>query len=230
MPIQLEESEQKLFDECNKYIIDLKKNIREIDKKESKIFDSVKITQEMAKKAHELHMLLKKRGIEIKHSKIMLRNRGVSPDNIEELKKINCIDGFIISSSEDLLNFIQNPNEEHQDTTLNNKFDFDFYSRRWGSFDHYTITRINEGWAFKGSNLEGIENSNKEGKPGLFTILNHDSVCYPAKIGKLFEWLWNRAADGATKDEVQQAISDIGKWISICEKNTPTTDLFREYL
>ena len=50
---------------------------------------------EMTLKAHELHMSLRARGLEPKHSKQMLRNRGVKPTNMEFYFHVHSVEDLI---------------------------------------------------------------------------------------------------------------------------------------
>ncbi len=170
---------------------------------------------EMAELAHKLHMSLKMRGYEPKHHRYMLENRGVPTEDIEFYNHIHPV--------EDLLAFINNTdaNNDPEDSTIGLKFGFKIYTRRWGHYDTYTIKRTNNGWFFSGQNVYMSGDCDKDGKPFIFNTLEHDLVSYPYNIGELFEWIWQKAADGLDKDEVQKAIDDIAEWISTCEINTP---------
>lgn len=97
----------------------------------------------MAETAHELHMSLKSSGYEPKHHKYMLENRGVSVEDMEFYNHIHPVD--------DLLKFIDdvNANDDPEDTTVGEKFNLRIYTRRWGHYDHYSMTRTKNGWNFK---------------------------------------------------------------------------------
>lgn len=169
----------------------------------------------MAEAAHKLHMQLRARGIEPQHHKYMIENRGVPVDNLEFYNHLHPV--------EDLIAFVKDSdaNNDPEDSTLNVEFNFNVYTRRWGHYDYYRIVRTNTGWRIKGASVFGDGECDKSGKPFLESFLNHDTVCYPAQIGEFFEWAWKMAADGATKEEIQQGLDDLGEWISICEKSTP---------
>lgn len=97
----------------------------------------------MAETAHELHMSLKSSGYEPKHHKYMLENRGVSVEDMEFYNHIHPVD--------DLLKFIDdvNADDDPEDTTIGEKFTLRIYTRRWGHYDHYSMTRTKNGWNFK---------------------------------------------------------------------------------
>ena len=178
-------------------------------------FDIVQLYDEMSKVAHKLHMSLKERGFEPKHHKYMLENREVSPDTVEFYKHIHPVD--------DLLAFIEDTdaNNDPEDTTIGSKFSLKIYTRRWGHYDTYKITRTENGWNFEGLTSALSGECERNGREVLNGILDHDSVCYPEKINDFMEFLWNEAEQGLSKSEVQEALDMIGKWISVCEMNTP---------
>lgn len=171
--------------------------------------------KEMAETAHELHMSLKSSGHEPKHHKYMLENRGVAVEDVEFYNHIHPVD--------DLLKFIDdvNANDDPEDTTIGEKFTLRIYTRRWGHYDHYSMTRTENGWNFQEMLISNCGECEKDGSPNLCTALEHDSVCYPKQIGKFFEYLWEQASEGLTAQEVQECFDMLGEWISSCEMNTP---------
>lgn len=178
-----------------------------------------KLYTNMGKTAHELHMSLKEGGHEPKHHKYMIENRECQPDDKCFYEHIHPV--------QDLLAFIDDvhANDDPEDTTIGQTFIMKVYTRRWGHYDHYKITRTETGW-----DIEAIVTSytcDKSAGIGLNKLLAHDSVCYPEKINIFFEWLWDRAAeDGLSKTEVQKAINQLGKWISECEMSAPRNGVF----
>jgi hypothetical protein len=179
--------------------------------------------REMAKLAHELHMELKNRGIEPKHHKYMLENRGVPVEDIEFYNHIHPV--------EDLIAFIEDPdaNADPEDSTIGEKFRFKIYTRRWGHYDTYTLKRTENGWEFESVQVSNSGKCDKSGTPYVFNALDHDLVSYPKNIGELLEWVWVKASEGLNKDEVQIAIDDIAEWISMCERSVPR-GIFEELL
>ncbi len=169
----------------------------------------------MAKIAHDLHMSLKSSGYEPKHHKYMIENRGVPVESIEFYNHIHPVD--------DLLKFVDdvNANDDPEDTTIGIKFTLRIYTRRWGHYDHYYITRTEDGWKFEGMFVSNYGNCGKDCRPNLYQALKHDSVCYPKQIGEFIEYLWEQAAEGLTTEEVQDCFDMLGEWISSCELNTP---------
>lgn len=171
--------------------------------------------EEMASKAHELHMKLKARGCEPKHHKYMYKNRRVPADEKEFYNHLH--------PTQDLIAFINNPNanDDPADSTLGVEFEFRIYTRRWGHYDTYTLMRTDDGWKIKGAGVFMKEDADKGGNPVLFEALQHDGVSYPYNIDELLKWLWHKASEGAEKEDLQKAINDLAEWISICEKSTP---------
>lgn len=175
---------------------------------------------EMSKLAHKLHMSLKNRGYEPKHHSYMLENRGVPVTEIEFYNHIHPV--------QDLLAFIDNTdaNNDPEDSTIDVKFQFKIFTRKWGHYDVYTMKRIASGWNIKGCFYPG--ECNKKGEPFLLDSFEYERVSYPYNTGELLEWLWDKAAAGLDKKEVQTAMDDIAQWISICEINSPR-GIFEDY-
>lgn len=168
----------------------------------------------MGKTAHELHMSLKNRGIEPKHHAYMIKNRGYQPEELEFYRHIHPV--------EDLLDFIKdiNANDDPSDVTIGIEFNMKIYVRRWSGEDTYRIKRTESGWHVEYLGIGG--DCDKTGSPYLFMNLDHDGVCYPAQLGEFMEWLWDKAAEkGLKENEVQEAINQIGTWISLCEEHMP---------
>ncbi|PEU18957.1 MULTISPECIES: hypothetical protein [unclassified Bacillus (in: firmicutes)] len=177
--------------------------------------ESSRIMEEMGAYAHLLHMLLKSQGNEPVHHRYMINNRGMSPDNIEFYKHIH--------PTEDLLAFIDNvhANDDFADKTVDHEFNFKVFTRRWGNGDIYKIKRTETGWHI--DFLSYVGDCNKAAQPLLFEAFIHDSINYPEALPGYFEWLWQRAKEeGLNHEEVQQALDQLAKWVSICEKNSPS--------
>lgn len=178
-----------------------------------------KLYTDMGRVAHELHMSLKEDGHEPKHHKYMIENRECQPDNELFYEHVHPV--------QDLLAFIDDvhANDDPEDKTIGQKFIMKVYTRRWGHYDHYEITRTETGWDVKAP--INSYSCDKCAEDGLNKLLAHDSVCYPEKINTFFEWLWDRAAeDGLSKKEVQKAINQLGEWISECEMSAPRGGVF----
>lgn len=173
-----------------------------------------KIYTEMASSAHKLHISLKERGFEPVHHQYMIKNRGIKADDPKFYDHIH--------PTEDLLEFLKdvNANKDPEDQTIGVDFTFNVYSRRWGHKDHYRLKRTSTGWGFNFNSYNGL--CEKDGKPLLFTSLNHDSINYPEELPGYIEWVWQRASeDGLTRIQVQQALDELADWVSLCESNTP---------
>lgn len=172
--------------------------------------------------AHRLHMLLKKRGLEPRHHRYMVKNRGMQPDDPEFYKHIH--------PTEDLLKFLDDPsaNDDPEDQTIGETFEFRVYSRRWGHEDTYRLTRTGEGWRIRF--MEPPLDCDKGGRPYVFQQLDHDSIVYPRDLDGFFEWLWERAREkGLSKERVQEAITQLADWVSQTERSVPGGDVWRGY-
>ena len=181
--------------------------------------DACRLYDEMARKAHELHMSLKDSGHEPKHHKYMIENRGCTPDDVRVYRHVHPV--------QDLLAFIDDvhANDDHKDKTIGKTFTLKFFTKRWQYIEHYKITRTEKGWDIRV--ISDSYSSNKSISPELNHLLDNDGVCYPKDINLFFEWLWDKAAEeGLTKAKVQAAINKIGKWISECEKNALREGVF----
>lgn len=178
-----------------------------------------KLYSDMAYTAHELHISLEKSGYKVKHHKYMLENRGYSPEDERFYEHVHPV--------QDLLKFTEDvhANDDPEDKTIGDTFTMKVYTRRWGHYEHYLITRTNKGW-----DIQAVATSytcRKDASKGVNKLLEHDSVCYPKQINEFFKWLWDRAAeDGLSKAEVQKAITQLGKWISECEMSAPRDGVF----
>jgi hypothetical protein len=212
--LKLNKKQQALYESVKRCMEQLQAHYR--DPKNLSSSDFKEVYAEMASKAHKLHKLLKADGKEPKHHKYMLENRGVSVDDEEFYNHLHPV--------EDLIAFVNDPdvNNDPEDSTIGARFNFRVYTRRWGHYDNYSIVRNDSGWIVSFMPSAPNVNSDKKGIPGLFDALDHDSVCYPQHIDDFFEWIWEKAADGADKATVQDALDKIADWISICEKSTPS--------
>lgn len=212
-PIALQGDEGPLADDIQERLQSILEKLRSRD-----AIDRSEI-QEMAELAHKLHMLLTGRGLAPKHHKHMLKNRGVSPEEVEFYNHVHSV--------EDLLRFISNPhaNDDPVDSTLGDQFEFRVYSRRWQHEDSYTVTRTPSGWTFQHVDEVSAGRDGRVGRKagtGLFQLLDNDSINYPQELPGYFEWLWERAADsGLDHEEVQRAVTDLAEWTSHCEKKSP---------
>lgn len=158
--------------------------------------------------AAELYKIVKP-----KHHRYMIENRGYHPDDPEFYNHIHPI--------EDLLKFINDPhaNDDPEDVTLGDKFQFRVFSRRWGHEDTYEFIRNDKGWIIS---LSSGGQADKLGKPWLFDLLDHDSINYPEELAGYLEWLWIRAEeDGLSHEQVQKALQELADWVSTCERNSP---------
>jgi hypothetical protein len=190
---------------------------------EMRLDDGVqKAILEAGERAHRLHMLLKKRGLEPKHHGYMIKNRGLQPDDPQFYEHFHPL--------QDLLKFIDDPhaNDDPVDQTIGETFDFRVFSRRWGHDDSYRITRTAEGWDVHHLAIGGP--CDKGGRPFLFENLDQDFISYPSKLDWRMEWLWDQAEKhGLDKANIQQALRQLADWVSTTEKSAPTRGLWDGY-
>ncbi len=215
--IILDENQQKLRDEIEEELNEIRKakNEYQPDNIKSKIKD-------LGKKAHKLHLELKKTGNEPKHHKYMYENRRVSPDTLEFYEHIHPV--------EDLLKFIDNPsaNDDPVDQTLGEEFEFPVYSSRWGHKDNYKIKRTKNGWKIDFLTIGGT--SDKRGYPYLFKNFEQDGIEYPKSLGMRMEWLWERAKeDGLSKERLQEELNRLAEWISEIEEKQPRLGVWQGF-
>lgn len=181
-----------------------------------------KLIEEMGKDAHELHILLKKRGYEPKHHAYMIKNREAQPEDPKFYMHIHPV--------EDLLAYIEDThaNDDFQDQTVGQEFEFRVYSRRWGREDTYKIKRTEGGWDLLPPSRGGP--CDKGGQPFLFEKLRQDQIQYPNDLDSWLERLWDQAATkGLSREEVQQALKELADWINSIEKNTPSGLVWESY-
>lgn len=129
---------------------------------------------------------------------------------------------------EDLYWFItDNPNKKRIDSylgdiNLGKEFEFQVYSRRWGHYDRYLVSRTLDGW-----NVKFLMTGGKGDKEGSAIIycLRHDSINYPTHIGSFFEEIWEFAdSKEVAVDKVANLMQQLAKWISTTEMGTPELD------
>lgn len=170
------------------------------------------IINQMGYLGHKLHMQLNPKP---KHHKYMIENSGMQPEDPNFYYHIHTI--------EDLLKYLDDPhaNDDPEDITLNEKFKFKVYTRRWGHYDLYHIVRNKNGWFI--SHLSHKGQGGKNAEPILSYILRHDSVSYPQNLSSIMEDIWSRAEEeGLTRTQVQEMLDQVAEWISIVEKNYPS--------
>ncbi|MEC2046664.1 MULTISPECIES: hypothetical protein [Bacillus subtilis group] len=218
MKVILNEEQKALREQIEKHVETIRSyiNMDILGRKKSGI-DITKEHRLMAKAAHILHMSLDPKP---KHHRYMIVNRGVEPEDIEFYNHIHPV--------EDLLDYLDDTaaNDDPDDKTLGEKFNFKVYTRRWGHYDTYTLTRNEKGWhvSFGPHNDQGGRNA----EPILSYILRHDSVAYPHNISFLLEEIWERAQEeGLEKEDVQSLLNDVAEWISNTEKKFPNHILYR---
>lgn len=218
MKIELNEAEAELQEKISSELESIKKDLSE----GRGSGDIRKKIDAAGGYAHELHRLLKARGIEPKHHAYMIKNRGMRADAPEFYMHIHPI--------EDLIKFLEDEhaNDDPVDNTLGCDFTFCVYSNRWGHEDSYKIQRTIDGWLVSHLAIGGP--CNKEGQPFLFSNLQHDSIQYPVGLGTRMAWLWDQArVAGMTKEAVQLALSQLAAWVSATEKAAPDSGIWQSY-
>ena len=103
------------------------------------------------------------------------------------------------------------------------------YSRKAGG-DTMLIrfVRTSTGWDVTGS-LHSVD-CDKAGNPGLFRELDLDTISYPCDLGGWLEHLWAQDATGSFSDqEIQDAFTALGSWVSTSERTAPNTGAWQGY-
>lgn len=218
MSIELTPGECELKNKIEEKMVKIKDSLAQY-----RIDDTIpELIEEMGNYAHELHESLEKRGITPKHHKYMAKNRGVPPEDKSFYYHVHPV--------EDLLAYIEDEhaNDEPEDQTIGEEFDFRVYSNSWGHEDNYRIKRTRDGWDVNFCCIGGP--CDKGGSPFLYENLNHDSIQYPKDFSGWLEWLWDQAASKSlSKDEVQTALQELADWVSCTEKNAPSSDVWKGY-
>lgn len=170
-----------------------------------------KAFDEMNKAAHTLHMQLEPKP---KHHRYMIENRGMQPEHPKFYYHIHPV--------EDLLAYLDDTsaNDDPIDHTLGDEFDFRIYTRRWGHYDNYQLTRNEKGWHV--SHLSYNAQGDKSAEDILKLVLGHDSVSFPVNIDSYMYSIWQRAQDeGLDHDQVQGLLNELANWISQTELSAP---------
>lgn len=169
------------------------------------------ILNQMSTLSHELHIQLDP---EPKHHAYMIQNRGMNPSDPEFYSHIQAV--------QDLLEYLDDvsANDDPEDITLDEEFDFKIYTRRWGHYDSYTVIRNEKGWYISFMSHEGQGGMNAD--PVLSYMLRHDGISYPRNLSNIMEDIWIRAkVEGLTKQQVQEMLNTVSNWIEVVEKNYP---------
>ncbi len=182
----------------------------------------MKLIEDAGERSHQLHMLLKARGMEPRHHAYMIKNREMQPDAPDFYMHFHPI--------EDLLKFLEDEhaNDDAVDQTIGIEFTFRVFSRRWDHEDTYTVKRTKEGWDINHSAIGGP--CDKGGHPFLFRNFRQDSIQFPAKLDGWMEWLWKQAAEkGLAEAQVQTALQELADWVSQTEQSTPDGGVWEGY-
>jgi len=218
MSIPLQPNEQALRNEIEKLVQKCRQAFADL-RSDDDVRDWIK---EAGEKAHELHIALKKRGLEPRHHGYMIRNRELRPDE----------PGFYMHFHplEDLLKFLddEHANDDPKDQTIGAEFTFPVFSNRWKHCDNYKVQRTKDGWHVAHIAIGGP--CDKGGRPFLFENFRQDSIHYPEGLDGWLERLWNQAAvRGLAVDEVQAGLQQLADWVSETERNAPSGELWEGY-
>lgn len=104
------------------------------------------------------------------------------------------------------------------DETLNHKFVFSVFTRRYDTYDSYRIQRTVDGWFAGHISINGP--CEKDGTGALTANLEHDNVFYPEDgVKYAMSELWEQAEEGElTKEQLQERLQQIADWISAVER------------
>jgi hypothetical protein len=122
---------------------------------------------------------------------------------------------------EDLLNYLEDDEANNPPVATTETFEFRVHTNRWGHEDVIHLTRNEEGWNVS-SNLHGGQ-ADIEAGPNLYQVLQHDSVSYPYDLRGYMARTWQNASNGASREEIQEQLNAIARWISDTERNKPYT-------
>lgn len=173
----------------------------------------------MVEKAVDLHNI-----VSPTHHSYMIENRGVKPDEDPE-KFYNHIHPV-----EDLIAYMydKHANDDVEDLTIGEEFEFKVYSKRQGHKDNYKFLRIENGWEISYMTIGG--ECDKSGFPYLYENLKHDFIEYPNGLPGYLEWLWYKAEkEGLNKQKVQSELNKLSDWVTKCEKEKPDTGIWSDY-
>ena len=100
------------------------------------------------------------------------------------------------------------------------EFEFKVYSRRWGRYDTYRLTKTRSGWNIRHKAING--DSEPSGKPILYANFDQDSISYPSGLEFMVMHIWQQL-DSKEIDETktQRMLDDLAEWVSECEMRTP---------
>jgi hypothetical protein len=183
-----------------------------------------RIVAALAKKAHKLHLQLKKAGHEPRFRRAMCENRGVPPDTVEFYNHVHAL--------EDLLKFLadEHANDDPVDRTLDDTFSLTLPpdGAVYAGNRSYALKRTRTGWAVKDG--DAYVDCDKEAAPVLIQLLDQDRVDYPDGLGGWFDWLWWQAREqGVPHEEVQAALDELARWIADVNANVPKSGLWEEF-
>jgi len=83
-----------------------------------------------------------------------------------------------IHPTQDLFKYLEDTsaNDDPIDHTMNDKFEFNVYSSRWGHLDEYKLTRTAKGWFVDHMSYKGEDKHyNSE---VLYDVMIHDSISF----------------------------------------------------
>lgn len=175
------------------------------------------ILAEVAAAAKDLHESLRSTGRTLPVFAIELDSDSTDPaDETNFYQDLQHVDELIASIDEQA---------GAHDKTLGGDFRFRIYSRRDGFYYTYSLLRTANGWEVRTE--DATYSGCKDGRPGLFDLLDQLEVLYPKQLENTLSSVWNRASYGLSTQQVQDLLDGISDWINRCEQSAPT-DLLSE--
>lgn len=162
--------------------------------------------------AHDLHMQLEPKPT---HHRYMIENRNMEPEDPEFYNHIHPV--------EDLLKYLEDTsaNNDPEDLTIGDTFEFRVYSNRWGHKDSYEITRTSNGWYTNVMTYKGEDQLHHDMKV-LYGAMTHDSISFPRNVDSYMHSIWMQAQEqGLNHEQVQEMLTRVADWISQTEMNAP---------
>lgn len=193
--------------------------------------DAVPVSKELLERlgtlGQQLHEVLEARGLTPRHRKHLVQNRRAPEGSADFYTHVH--------AAQSLLRFVADPhaNDDPEDQTIDHEFTLRVYVRRWSNTEMIKVRRTRTGWSF--AYVSAPISADKDGRvggaarSGLFELLDHEMMNYPAGLPGYLEYLWERAAeDGLDHAAVQAELDKLGAWISTCERSSPG-GLFKHY-
>lgn len=96
---------------------------------------------------------------------------------------------------------------------MSSRFTFTISSPSCGHDDTYRLDIHADGWVVDHIAIDG--ECDKQGKPYLFSNLDHDAITYPSGLGHEMELLFEHARDKSlTDEEIQKRLDQLAQWVN----------------